>query len=129
MTPSLPLSVTGFWGSSPFALNTQIFYGLGQGPLLVTPPWVQGCMPFQEAESRLAVELQRKPGMGQNSGRMPCFQLLSSNWSSLRSRMSWKTVGPKPVSGSVDARSLELNSLNEIFGQVTQPSFSTKWQQ
>ena len=63
--------------------------------------------------------------MGRNSGRMPCLQLLSSNWSSLRSRMSWKTAGPKLVSCSADARSPELNSLNEIFGQVTQPSFFT----
>lgn len=64
MTPSLPLSVTGFWGSSPFAVNKRVFQRLSQGLPFMKPPWMQGCMPFQEAESRLAVELLRKSGRG-----------------------------------------------------------------
>ena len=62
---------------------------------------------------------------GPDSGRMPCLQFPSSNRSSLKRKISRKIAGPKSVSGSVEARSSELNSLNEIFGQVTQASFLT----
>lgn len=34
-----------------------------------------------------------------------------------QSRILWKIAGPNPVSGSVEARSLELNPLNEILGK------------
>lgn len=125
MIPSLLLSVTGFWGSSPFAVNKRVFERLSQGLPFVKPPWMQGCMALPGGREQAGSGTPEEIREGPDSGRMPCLQFPSSNRSSLKRRILWKIAGPKSVSGSVEVRSSELNSLNEIFRQVTQASFLT----